>query len=69
MMADYMLSFFNYYGITEGSDAYTAIAASFEKSLIKGLGEDLNAIVYLLRCGLTQQEIDALTLRLTSLDD
>ena len=65
IIADYMVSYANYYGLTEDSEAYPLIAAGFEKSLVKGMGEELDAADYLLRCGLTEQEIEALTLRLT----
>ena len=65
IIADYMVSYANYYGLTEDSEAYPLIAAGFEKSLVKGMGGELDAADYLLRCGLTEQEIEALTLRLT----
>lgn len=65
MLADYMTSFSNYYGLTPDNGAWAPLITSFEKSLVSGCGEDLDAASYLMRCGLSQQEIDALILRLS----
>ena len=67
--ADYMVTYFNYYGVQPGTEQYEIIAgANIRKTLATAFGiESLDgadlakaAEEYLLGIGLTQQEIDAL---------
>ena len=73
VVADYMVSYYNYYGIGSDSPKYEAIADSnIRKSLAESFGvEDISkadlaacANAYLLDIGMTQAEIDALKARL-----
>ena len=73
VVADYMLTYYNYYGVEPGSEKYTAIAESnIIKSLKLAFGvEDLTtadlsaeAEEYLLGIGLTADEVDALYIAL-----
>ena len=73
VVADYMVSYYNYYGIGSDSPQYEAIADSnIRKSLAESFGvEDISkadlaacANAYLLDIGMTQAEIDALKARL-----
>jgi len=74
VVADYMVTYYNYYGIEPGTDKYTAIANS---NIIKSLAaafevEDLakadlaaGARAYIKSIGLTDAQIDALLANLT----
>ena len=75
VIADYMVTYFNYYGVVEGTEQYDAIVRSnIAKSLATAFGvEDITAEgvdlaacaeAYLLECGMTQEEIDALKVNL-----
>ena len=67
-LADYMVSFYNYYGIVKGDEKYDVLAGNFEISLNKILGisnlkeKDLQAVVtdYMKSIGLSESEIAAL---------
>ena len=71
--ADYMVTYFNYYGVQPGTEQYDIIAnANIRKSLATAFGietiegADLakEAEKYLLEIGLTQEEIDAVRAKL-----
>ncbi|MBR5345205.1 MAG: tyrosine-protein phosphatase [Clostridia bacterium] len=71
--ADYMVTYFNYYGVQPGTEQYDIIAnANIRKSLATAFGietiegADLakEAEEYLLEIGLTQEEIDAVRTKL-----
>ena len=75
VIADYMVTYFNYYGVVEGTEQYDAIvrsniakslATAFEVDDITADGVDLAACAetYLLGCGMAQDEIDALKVNL-----
>ena len=73
VVADYMVSYYNYYGTGSDSPNYEAIADSnIRKSLAASFGvDDISradlaacAQAYLLECGMTQAEIDAVKARL-----
>ncbi|MBR4711298.1 MAG: tyrosine-protein phosphatase [Clostridia bacterium] len=68
IVADYMVTYFNYYGVQPGTEQYDVIANSnIRKSLAAAFGletidgADLEAAAgaYLLSIGMTQEEIDA----------
>ena len=65
MIADYMQTYANYYGLTAEDRTYQLICGSFERMLVEGLGESLDARMYLTNCGLSADEIDAVYQRLT----
>ncbi|MBE6928295.1 MAG: hypothetical protein E7467_07415 [Ruminococcaceae bacterium] len=78
VIADYMKTYVNYYGVEVGSEKYTAIANSnIIKSLTNAFGvEDLTkadlaaeAEEYLLAIGLTAEEVDALNVALGGKED
>ena len=67
--ADYMVTYYNYYGVEKGDEKYDIIAASnFEKNLLRSFGvSDVKSIDlmklatdYILSIGLNYQEIAAL---------
>ena len=69
VVADYMVTYFNYYGVTEGSEQYDAIVRSnIAKSLANAFGvEDVysadlaaGAGAFLADCGLSEETIAAL---------
>ena len=69
VVADYMVTYFNYYGVTEGSEQYDAIVRSnIAKSLANAFGvEDVysadlaaGAEAFLADCGLSEETIAAL---------
>lgn len=69
---DYMKTYENYYGINNESDRnkYDAIVETKFKDLIECLTRNTNNLVeaakyYLLECGLTEQEIDKLIIKLS----
>ena len=73
VVADYMVSYYNYYGIGSDSPNYEAIADSnIRKNLAASFSvDDISkadlaacAQAYLLACGMTQAEIDAVKARL-----
>ena len=73
VVADYMVSYYNYYGIAPGTAAYDGVIRnSISKFLPKAFGieslEDADlaacAEAYLLKIGMTAEEIDALKTRL-----
>ncbi|MGX8706828.1 MAG: hypothetical protein ACSW8J_09640, partial [bacterium] len=72
-VADYMVSYYNYFGIEPGTADYETIADSnIRKSLANAFGiDDLSAAdladcaeVFLLEIGMTDEEIDALKTQL-----
>lgn len=71
--ADYMVTFYNYYGVQPGTEQYDIVAnANIRKSLATAFGlEDITgadlakeAEEYLLEIGMTQEEIDAVRAKL-----
>ena len=68
VIADYMVSFYNYYGIEKGDEKYETIVNNFETNLNKILGisdlkeKDLQVVVaeYMISIGLSESEITAL---------
>ncbi|MBR6172243.1 MAG: SAM-dependent chlorinase/fluorinase [Eubacterium sp.] len=68
VLADYMVSFYNYYGIEKGDERYDTIVSNFETSLNKILKisdlkeKDLQVVVaeYMMSIGLSENEITAL---------
>ena len=73
VVTDYMVTYYNYYGVEPGTDKYTAIANSnIIKSLQTAFGVadlaaadlDAEAVEYLIAIGLTEAEIAALTANL-----
>ena len=73
VVADYMVTYYNYYGVEPGTEQYDVIAnANIRKSLatafgVEGIdGQDLAALAenYLLSIGMTAEEIAALKLAL-----
>jgi hypothetical protein len=73
VVTDYMVTYYNYYGVEPGTDKYTAIANSnIIKSLQTAFGVtdlatadlDAEAAEYLIAIGLTEAEIAALTANL-----
>ena len=78
VVADYMVTYYNYYGIEPGTEKYEAIANSnIVKSLCSAFGvEDLyaadlaaEAAAYIAEIGLTEAEIAALKTNLTANSD
>ena len=75
--ADYMVTYFNYYGVTEGTDQYNAVVKSnIVKTLCTAFGAAdeealaaLNlhdaAVAYLQDCGMTEGQIEKLYSKLT----
>lgn len=64
VLDDYMMSFANYYSLTPVDEAWQLTYANFERMLTGALGETPDAEDFLLRCGLTTEEIGALKARL-----
>ena len=73
--ADYMVTYYNYYGVTKDEERYSVIAHSnFEKNLIRSFGaenvkdKDLEKLAadYILNIGLSEDEISALKANLAS---
>ena len=75
VIADYMVTYFNYYGVEPGTEQYDAIVRSnIQKSLGTAFGvEDITAAdvdlaacarAYMLGIGLSEEEVDALTEKL-----
>ena len=73
VVADYMVSYYNYYGIEPGTEQYEAIAdGNIRMFLPKAFGIDnlegadlaASAEAYLLKIGMTEEEIGALKARL-----